>query len=97
VTLHSKQKKYREQVKEKDIRRTEICSCKKRYPFCDGVVFFVDRSLLMGASIVTIRDNIEIEYTFWLYGSVRVIFGQFKLFFVSVDKHKRDIPMIEAV
>jgi hypothetical protein len=32
------------------VRLTEICSCKKRYPFCDGVVFFVDRSLLMGAN-----------------------------------------------
>jgi hypothetical protein len=41
-------------------------------------VFFVDRSLLMGASIVTIRDNIEIEHTFWLYGFVYTNFSKFK-------------------
>jgi hypothetical protein len=32
----------------------------------------------MGAIIITIRNNVEIEYTFWLYGSVHAIFGQFK-------------------
>ena len=30
------------------------------------------------AIIVTIRNNVEIEYTIWLYGSVHAIFGQFK-------------------
>jgi hypothetical protein len=36
------------------------------YPFCDGEVFFVDRSLLMGAISVTAENNIKIEYTIWL-------------------------------
>ncbi len=29
-------------------------------------------------NIVTTRDNIEIEYTFWLQGFVYTNFGQFK-------------------
>ena len=49
------------------------------------------------ASIITIKNYIEIEYTFWLYGSVYVIFSQFKLFFVLADKYHRDVPMNESI
>lgn len=49
------------------------------------------------AIIVTIRNNVEIEYTIWLYGSVHAIFGQFKWFFVLADKFHRDVLMIELM
>ena len=35
--------------------------------------------------------------TVWLYGSVYAIFSQFKLFFTSVDKHNRCVPMNELI
>jgi len=49
------------------------------------------------ASIVTIRDNIEIEYTFCLYGFVYTIFSKFKLFSGLADIHRRDVSMIEPI
>ena len=47
--------------------------------------------------ILTIRDNIEIEYTRWLYGFVYTIFSKFKLFSGLADIHRRDVSVIEPV
>jgi len=38
--------------------------------WCDGVVFFVDRSLLMGANLVTNQNNADYKYTIWIYSRV---------------------------
>jgi hypothetical protein len=40
------------------------------YPFCDGEVFFVDRSLLMGAIAITNGNNIVLQDIFWIFQSI---------------------------
>ena len=53
--VYAKHLKYREQRNQRGYFRAGWWPCKKLYYFCDGWVFFIDRGLLMGACIESLK------------------------------------------
>ena len=49
LKVYAKHLKYRVQINKRGYFRAGWWPCKKLYYFCDGLVFFIDRGLLMGA------------------------------------------------
>ena len=63
LTVYAKHLKYRVQRNQRGYFRAGWWPCKKLYYFCDGLVFFIDKDLLMGALIESLKvlENFRIS------------------------------------